>query len=169
MAKRARKTTTPTPPPTPKTRAERFAEAVEERAWLIKRLQDAQATKLAELRAFGEKIAKGEAHQIAHALSWGRTEYEAAATAQVTAEILLHLEKGVTPATIREHALREALRGARTVPSSTSQTSNLMEAYVTAAWAEIASDGYSSSVLPALVRIDAKIQSLGFEIEAGLV
>lgn len=64
--------------------------------------------------------------------------FEAAAKLHVADEILQALSKTATPETVQSYAMNATLRRARdAVPHSTSPTSDMMELFILAAWAEL--------------------------------
>lgn len=69
-------------------------------------------------------------------LSWSARHFEAAATLQVALDISQRLDTGESVADVHLGLLREALRGAKSQPSSTSPASNFAAACRTSALAE---------------------------------
>ena len=75
-----------------------------------------------------------------YALSWSKGLIEVTAKAAVAKEMTSWFEAGRTYEGWINNAQKEALRKASSPAMSTSPTSNLMETYMTAAWADAAQD-----------------------------
>ena len=74
------------------------------------------------------------------ALVWSQDTFVAAARLQVNSEVLKHLAEGCSLENLRKTVTQYALAGAKFPKFSTSPCTNLMEAYRTAAYAEITED-----------------------------
>ena len=74
-----------------------------------------------------------------YALSWSKGLFEVTAKAKVAREMIFWFEAGRTYEGWIVNAQEEALRMARSPAMSTSPTSNLMETYIAAVWADAAS------------------------------
>ena len=75
-----------------------------------------------------------------YALSWSKGLFEVTAKAAIAKEMVVWFEAGRTYEGWIKNAQKEALRKASSPAMSTSPTSNLMETYMTAAWADAAQD-----------------------------
>lgn len=73
-----------------------------------------------------------------YALSWSKGLFELAGKAKVARQMIYWFEQGGTYEGWVEEARKEALRMARSPAMSTSPTSNLMDSYTAAAWADAA-------------------------------
>jgi hypothetical protein len=93
-------------------------------------------TEKSKVREFAENMSKDSAY----ALEWSNEMFRVAANAKVARAMLSYFEMGVTWNEWYKDALSEALRGAASPRASTSMTSNLMEAFVSAAWARAVKD-----------------------------
>jgi hypothetical protein len=91
------------------------------------------------------KWAESFAADPVYALSWSRSLFGTVADKRVAIQLIAEIdaaqEKGIKAEAImfwtREYLQKEILRGASNVPSSTSQTSNLMDGELTAAAARL--------------------------------
>jgi len=86
-----------------------------------------------------EKFAKEVQETPSYALSWSKSLFEVVGKATVAKEMVKWFENGATYEGWVENAQSEALRKARSPAMSTSPTSNLMETYIAAAWADAVS------------------------------
>lgn len=86
------------------------------------------------------KFAKDVQENPSYALSWSKGLFEVAANAKVARQMIYWFEQGGTYEGWVEEARKEALRMARSPSMSTSPTSNLMDSYTAAAWADAADD-----------------------------
>jgi hypothetical protein len=93
-------------------------------------------TEKTKVREFAEDLEKDSAY----ALEWSNDMFRVSATAKVARHLIRYFEAGVTWNEWREDALTEALRGAASPRASTSMTSNLMESFISAAWARVVKD-----------------------------
>jgi hypothetical protein len=87
-----------------------------------------------ELEKFVVEVQKNPTY----ALSWSKGMFEVAGKAAVSREMIGWFEHGETYTAWIEYATKEALRRTRSPSMSTSPTSNLMDTYIAAAWADAA-------------------------------
>jgi hypothetical protein len=85
------------------------------------------------------KFAKEVQENPSYALSWSKGLFELTAKAAVAKEMTYWFTLGGTYEGWVENAQSEALRKARSPAMSTSPTSNLMDTYIAAAWADAVS------------------------------
>lgn len=85
-------------------------------------------------------FAKSMLENPLYALSWSKDVFAVSANAAVAKELLKAFAAGATLEEWKEEARRNALRMARNPSMSTSPTSNLVDAYLGAAWAEAADE-----------------------------
>jgi len=83
-----------------------------------------------------DKFAADLIKDPSHTLSWGDKAFQAAARLRVAKEIIHHFAGNATVQQVREYVMDQVLHSAKYPPSSTSPTSNLMEQYTLAAYAE---------------------------------
>lgn len=96
--------------------------------------------KVKEFETEKTKFMKSLEQDPVHAMSWSRGLFNAAANYSVAKQILDAFEYGPTFEDVKEYAMKEALRKARSATNqSTSQTSNLTDQAIMEAWAEVAS------------------------------
>jgi hypothetical protein len=105
-------------------------------SWLIRRALGAIEREEKKLKDF----AKSMSENPLYALSWSKDVFETSAKAAVAKELLRAFEMGATFEEWQEEARRNAMRLARNPSMSTSPTSNLVDTYVCAAWADAASE-----------------------------
>lgn len=105
-------------------------------SWLIRRAMGAIEREAKKL----EDFAKSMSENPLYALSWSKDVFEISAKAAVAKELLKAFEMGATFEEWQEEARRNAMRLARNPSMSTSPTSNLVDTYVCAAWADAASE-----------------------------
>jgi hypothetical protein len=86
-----------------------------------------------------EKFANELRKNPTYALSWSKGLFEMTAKAEVARQMIHWFNQGGTFSGWVEEATKEALRKARSPSMSTSPTSNLMETYIAAAWADAVS------------------------------
>jgi alanyl-tRNA synthetase len=86
-----------------------------------------------------EKFANELRKNPTYALSWSKGLFEMTAKAAVARQMIHWFNHGGTYSGWVEEATKEALRKARSPSMSTSPTSNLMETYIAAAWADAVS------------------------------
>lgn len=96
---------------------------------------------VADMQAWEHKLVEFKNNLDKHptyALSWSGEVFAAAAVNEVAVEVKSYFEAGVEMAEIADHALRQALRGARNLGNSrsTSNCSNLVDDAKTKAWAD---------------------------------
>jgi hypothetical protein len=119
-----------------KRRSDMLSESDEKFAFLLRNavsLIDREKTAL-------ENFAKEVQENPTYALSWSKGLFELTAKASVAKEMIYWFTLGGTYEGWMEKAQSEALRKARSPSMSTSPTSNLMETYIGAAWADLVSD-----------------------------
>ena len=83
-----------------------------------------------------DKFAADLIKDPSHTLSWGDKAFQAAARLRVAKEMINHFAAGHPVHKVREYVLDQVLHMSKYPPSSTSPTSNLMEQYLLAAYAE---------------------------------
>lgn len=105
-------------------------------SWLIRRALGAIEREETKLKDF----AKSMSENPLYALSWSKDVFAVSANAAVAKELLKAFAAGATLEEWKEEARRNALRMARNPSMSTSPTSNLVDTYVCAAWADAASE-----------------------------
>lgn len=105
-------------------------------AWLIRRALGAIEREETKLKEF----AKSMSENPLYALSWSKDVFVVSANAAVAKELLKAFAAGATLEEWKEEARRNALRMARNPSMSTSPTSNLVDMYVGAAWADAADE-----------------------------
>jgi hypothetical protein len=105
-------------------------------SWLIRRAMNDIEREVAKLKDF----AKSMSENPLYALSWSKDVFDASAKAAVAKELVKAFEAGATFEEWQEEARRNAMRMARNPSMSTSPTSNLVDTYVCAAWADAASE-----------------------------
>lgn len=98
-------------------------------SWVLR----AALRSIKEADAAKEKFAKDLATDPVYAMSWSLGLFEAVAKARVAMEAVLAFDAGLSYEEYQTQANREALRSAAYRPSSTSPTSNLMDACLIAA------------------------------------
>lgn len=89
-----------------------------------------------ELKKFAEQVVENPTH----ALSWSKGLFVLVAEAVVAREMVNWFERGGTFEGWVTHATKTALAKGRSPSMSTSPTSNLMDTFVAAAWADVAED-----------------------------
>jgi hypothetical protein len=87
-----------------------------------------------EIERFTEELRKSPTY----ALSWSKGLFELSGKAVVAHEMINWFEHGATFKEWLEHATDQAIGKARSPSMSTSPTSNLMDTYIAAAWADAA-------------------------------
>lgn len=105
-------------------------------SWLLRRAMGEIEREAKTLKDF----AKSMSENPLYALSWSKEVFEKSARASVAKELLKAFEMGATFEEWQEEARRNAMRMARHPAMSTSPTSNLVDTYVCAAWADAASE-----------------------------
>jgi hypothetical protein len=85
-----------------------------------------------------KELAAKIAYDPIHAMSWSKSYFKVFAEAAVAGELLSFFEAGLLYPDWISHATGKALQFARSAPSSTSATSNLMDSMMMEAWAEVA-------------------------------
>jgi hypothetical protein len=93
-----------------------------------------------EMRQANAAIAELSAKLLSdpvNALSWSKGAFDAAAVLKVGEQVKHAILSGITYDEIKDHALRETLRGARWPERGSSFTSNAIHESVTAAWANL--------------------------------
>jgi hypothetical protein len=105
-------------------------------SWLLRRAKNDIEREKTRLTDF----AKSMSENPVYALSWSKDVFAASAKGAVARELIKAFAVGATFEEWKEEARRNALRLARNPAMSTSPTSNLMDAYLGAAWAEAADE-----------------------------
>ena len=105
-------------------------------SWLIRLAMGEIEREARKLKDF----AKSMSENPLYALSWSEDVFEISAKAAVAKELLKAFEMGATFEEWQEEARRNSMRLARNPSMSTSPTSNLVDTYVCAAWADAASE-----------------------------
>lgn len=98
------------------------------------------AGRIADLDKALAEFSKGLKTDPVHALEWADGIFEGSARRQVfetVRDALAAPDSKATLVTLREYATRQALNGAKHPKQSTSTCSNLMNRYLTAAWADL--------------------------------
>ena len=104
---------------------------------LLKRFQNHAAATQSRLDKFAQDFAKDPAY----ALSWGNDTFKDAAQLRIYKQIIAALMAGdATLENIRSTMMDRILHKSKYPPQSTSPTSNLIEQYELAAYADILSD-----------------------------
>lgn len=107
-------------------------------SWLIRRaIGEIEREKL-KLESFTKSMSENPTY----ALSWSKDVFAAAARGAVARELINAFAAGATLEEWKEEARRNALRMARNPAMSTSPTSNLMDTYLGAAWADAAEETF---------------------------
>jgi hypothetical protein len=156
---RSKKVAPPAPPP--KTKAEQLHDAQENLAFYEEHLQRQLKQARETVVELGSKLSNPENVDPLYDLSWGGRTFEAAGFVKAVSAALYHREKGHSWRTIREEVLRETIRDCRSSSRSTSVTSNLAEDAHRQALASIYDDALKS-----LAKVEAKVESLAFEVQA---
>lgn len=105
-------------------------------AWAMraaKRNLDEEANRL-------KKFAKSMEENPVYALSWSKDVFEVSAKGFVARELFAAFEYGASYEEWKKEASRNALRMTRNPSMSTSPTSNLMDVYLAAAWADASAE-----------------------------
>jgi hypothetical protein len=105
-------------------------------SWLLRRAKndiEQEKTRLAD-------FAKSMSENPVYALSWSKDVFAISAKAAVARALISAFEGGITFEEWKEEARLNALRMARNPSMSSSPTSNLMDIYLGAAWAEVAGE-----------------------------
>jgi uncharacterized protein with von Willebrand factor type A (vWA) domain len=89
-----------------------------------------------------EKFVKNIQENPLYALQWSKSVFELSAEAAVAREMVEFFENGQTYSEWMKAANTEALRKARSPAMSTSPTSNLVDTYLAAAWADAAENSW---------------------------
>lgn len=115
-----------------------MGEAEQALAWAMRSAKRDLDIEADRLKKFAESMEKNPVY----ALSWSKDVFAASAKGAVARELMNAFAAGATYEEWKEEARRNALRMARNPAMSTSPTSNLMDAYLGAAWAEAAEDRF---------------------------
>jgi hypothetical protein len=105
-------------------------------SWLLRRAMGEIEHEAKKLKDF----AKSMSENPLYALSWSKDVFDASAKAAVAKDLVGAFEAGVTFEEWQEEARLNAMRMARSPAMSTSPTSNLVDTYLCAAWADAASE-----------------------------
>lgn len=107
---------------------------------MSEKLAQKYSRRLATARAKIEKFQAEVELDPAHALSWGIGAFAAAAEIRVLRQVVADFESGATAAEVKSWLMSHVIQGSRTPAHSTSPTSNLIEQYVLASYAEVLGD-----------------------------
>jgi hypothetical protein len=118
-----------------KRRSDMLSESDEKFAFLLRRAVWVIEQEKVAVTNFAKEVQENPIY----ALSWSKGLFEVTAKAKVAREMIFWFEAGRTYEGWIVNAQEEALRMARSPAMSTSPTSNLMETYIAAAWADAAS------------------------------
>jgi hypothetical protein len=118
-----------------KRRSDMLSESDEKFAFLLRRAVSVIEQEKVAVTNFAKEVQENPIY----ALSWSKGLFEVTAKAKVAREMIFWFEAGRTYEGWIVNAQEEALRMARSPAMSTSPTSNLMETYIAAAWADAAS------------------------------
>jgi hypothetical protein len=105
-------------------------------SWLLRRAMGEIEREERKLKDFANSMSENPLY----ALSWSKDVFSVCAKAAVAKELLKAFEMGATFEEWQEEARRNAMRLARNPSMSTSPTSNLVDTYICAAWADAASE-----------------------------
>lgn len=105
-------------------------------AQLLKRFQNQAAYEQDRLDKFAADFAKDPSY----ALSWGTDAFKSAAKLKILKQIVAALQEGATLDNVKDTVMDRVLNKSKYPPQSTSPTSNLMEQYELASYAEILDD-----------------------------
>lgn len=109
---------------------------MDKQAYLIKRLESGIKCGQESIAKFAEKLIADPAYT----LSWGNDSFKVAATLKVQNQLLNALNDGATVQQLKDTLTDRVINKSKYPPQSTSPTSNLMEQYELAAYADMLSD-----------------------------